>query len=157
LNSGIALTIWLGVTADLVLAKTASMCPWSVGTLLQLAETVIPAGFDVVPSILLVSCSTFSSSFLMNGMTFCMMSRDATPGYPAPDTACIEDTTTVSSPYLSCRGLRDRVRIAVVLLGLATMKPSVCIFRFCSSTITACSGFASGFRSGTYWSILCDD
>src|SRR2546422_6403476 len=47
--------------------------------------------------------------------------------------------------------------MAVVQLGLATMKPSVFILRFCSSTITACSGFTSGFRSGTYWSILCDD
>src|SRR2546425_6294569 len=47
--------------------------------------------------------------------------------------------------------------IAVVQLGLATMKPSVFIRRFCSSIISACSGFTSGLRSGTYWSILCDD
>src|SRR5713226_6807551 len=65
--------------------------------------------------------------------------------------------TTVSSPNLSWRGLRDMVRMAVVQLGLATMKPSVFIRRFCSSTIAACSGFTSGFRSGTYVSILCDD
>src|SRR5436309_13995672 len=79
-NSLIALTISLGVADDRVLANTASMCPWSVGTMLQLAETVMPAGFDSVPSILLVSYSTFSSSFRMKGMTFCMMSNDVTPG-----------------------------------------------------------------------------
>src|SRR2546425_320218 len=35
------------------------------------------------------------------------------------------------------------------------MNPSVFIRRFCSSTIAACSGFTSGFRSGTnFWPII---
>src|SRR3989442_10336916 len=63
----------------------------------------------------------------------------------------------VSSPNLPCRGLRERVKMAVVQLGLATMKPSVFIRRFCSSTIAACSGFTSGFKRGTNGSILCED
>src|SRR2546425_13113221 len=101
--------ISLGVAVDRVLAKIASICPWRVGTLLQLAETVIPAGFVVVPSILLVSVSTFSSSFRMNGMTFCIMSRGAAPGEAAPDTACLGDTMTVSRPHFAWRGFRQSV------------------------------------------------
>src|SRR5712692_2116643 len=113
-----------GVGWDLVFANTASKCPFRVGTLWQLAETLIPAGLPTGPRILFVSCSTFDSSFLMKGMTFWSMSREATPGYPAPETACIDETITVSMPNLSSRGLSDSVRIAVVQFGLATINPS---------------------------------
>src|SRR3989442_6534026 len=59
LNPRITFTISLGVAGDRVLAKTASMCPWSVVTLLQLADNVITAGFDSVASIFMDTCSTF--------------------------------------------------------------------------------------------------
>src|SRR5713101_9473049 len=79
-NSDIDSAASSGEAGDLVLAKTASMCPWIVGTLWQLADMVTVAGLAAVPRILFVSRSTFSSSFLMNGMTFSRMSSDATPG-----------------------------------------------------------------------------
>src|SRR5438094_10632370 len=99
--------ISLGVADDRVLAKTASMCPWSVGTLLQLAETVIPAGFDNVPSILLVSCSTFSSSLRMHGVQFCMMSCYPTRGWRGPDPRSVDRHTTVALRRAARRGLRE--------------------------------------------------
>ncbi len=88
------------------------------------------AGLAAVPRILLVSRSTFSSSFLMNGMTFSRMSSDATPGYPAPEIACMVETMTVSSPKLSWSGFNERLRMAVVQFGFATMNPSHFVRRF---------------------------
>src|SRR5260370_31191345 len=61
-NSDIDSAASSGEAGALVLAKTASMCPWIVGTLWQLADTVTVAGLAAVPRILFVSRSTSKRS-----------------------------------------------------------------------------------------------
>ena len=52
-----------------------------------------------------------------------MMSKLGTPGYPAPDTACMLVTTTVSIPKASANGRRLSVKGTHTQFGLVTMNP----------------------------------
>jgi len=83
-------------------SETLSVCPSITGTLVVCALTTIGCGVTRVPSscprIFCVSLSIFSSSPEIAGTTLPMMSSEATPGYPAPDTACIVVTITDRMP-----------------------------------------------------------
>ena len=58
----------------------------------------------------------------MNGTTLPRMSSEGTPGYPAPDTACIVETITVWRSNARS-GASDIARTTVEQLGLVTMAP----------------------------------
>ena len=76
-----------------------------------------------VPRIFRLSRSIFSSSLPMYGTTFPRISSEGTPGYPAPETACIVETNSFSIPKARCSGTRARTSAAVEQLGLARMAP----------------------------------
>ena len=58
------------------------------------------------PIFSMVQFQAFGSSPPIKGITLSMKSRPETPGYPAPDKACIVTTLTALRPKLSARGLR---------------------------------------------------
>ena len=58
----------------------------------------------------------------MNGTTLPRMSSDGTPGYPAPDTACIVETTTARMPN-GRSGASAIASTTVEQFGLVTMAP----------------------------------
>src|SRR3989441_8755336 len=103
------------------------MCPsttftrWHCALTANLAGVTRPASRE--PRIFRVSRSIFSSSSGMNGTTLSVMSRDATPGYPAPEMACSVVTTTAATPNRSASGARASAIITVEQLGFATMNP----------------------------------
>lgn len=110
-----------------------SVCPSSTGTLLQAAETrkgcsacksndveseVIP------PRIFVNSHSILASSPWMFGTMLSRMSRDETPGYPAPEIACIVVIMTHSrGPKAFSRALRGIETPVVEQFALVTMNP----------------------------------
>ena len=101
------------------------MWPSITATRLVCALTIAGCGVrpPSAPRIFSVSLSIFSSSPLMNGTTLPRMSSEGTPGYPAPDTACIVETTT----RLQCRTARSGASAiastTVEQLGFVTIAP----------------------------------
>ena len=68
----------------------------------------------------------------MNGTTLPKMSSDGTPGYPAPDTACIVDTITAR--MLNGRSGASAIASTMVeQFGFVTMAPLQPFDRRCSS------------------------
>src|SRR5437764_1017948 len=112
-------------TFFLNLTLTHSVCPSSTATRLQCALTlasnksIFPPSSR--PSNLPTSSCNFSSSFLMNGTTFPKMSSEATPGYPAPLTACIVLTNKLSIPNRSSSGFRASTSPIALQFGLVTI------------------------------------
>src|SRR5687767_6112790 len=88
----------------------------------------------------------------MNGTTLPRMSSDGTPGYPAPDTACIVDTITDRT--LNCRSGANAIASTIVeQLGLVTIAPDQHFTRRCSPISARWSALISGMSSGTTGSI----
>src|SRR2546430_4707319 len=77
------------------------------------------------------------------------MSSDATPGYPAPDTACSVVAATASTPKRAASGARASASMTVEQLGLVTMKPAPARAFPRPSSSARCSAFTSGMSSGT--------
>ena len=84
----------------------------------------------------------------MKGTTLPRMSSDGTPGYPAPDTACIVDTTTARRSN-SRRGASARASTTVEQFGFVTIAPGQPRCARCSGTSRRCSALTSGTSSGT--------
>src|SRR3989338_1033721 len=89
-------------------AETHAMWPSITGTLLQCAEISKDSSYailfpSILPRIFLGSSSDFSSSPLINGITLSNISNDETPGWPAPETACIVVMTTFLILNLLCK------------------------------------------------------
>src|SRR3954470_20434098 len=84
----------------------------------------------------------------MKGTTFPTMSMDETPGYPAPETACIVETRTERMPKRD-RGARAMVRTIVEQFGLVTIAPFQPRALRCSAMEARCPGLTSGTRRGT--------
>src|SRR6266542_2183092 len=107
------------------------VCPCSTGTRFVCALTRIAAGttspFAYRPRSLHISRSTFGSSSAMKGMTLPIMSSDATPGYPAPDTACSAVTISVSTTNFWWSGARASAAIVAAQFALVTM--ALCLLR----------------------------
>ncbi len=57
----------------------------------------------------------------MYGMTLSVASSEGTPGYPAPESACIVVTTTLVTPNRRCSGASASTTITAEQLGLVTM------------------------------------
>src|SRR3972149_4997243 len=51
-------------------------------------------------------------------MTLPMISSEATPGYPAPETACMVETNSRSTPKARCSGARASARTAGGAVGV---------------------------------------
>ena len=157
-NSAHAATICSRVALLRSLMLTHSVCPSSTATRLQCALTfasssaTLPPTSD--PSSLPTSSSSFSSSFLMNGTTLPRMSSEATPGYPAPLTACIVVTNRLSMPNRSSNGFNTSTNPIALQFGLVTMYPPGKPLtegrrQLCRSIIARWSAFTSGTTSGT--------
>jgi hypothetical protein len=67
----------------------------------------------------------FNFFFLVGdvGITLSMMSRLATPGYPAPERACIVTTCTFSIPKAASSGASAKTSAIVEQLGFVMMYP----------------------------------
>src|SRR6266852_6115914 len=107
--------------------ETDSVWPSSTATRLHCALILkgagrIPAPFNV-PRSLCVSSSIFSSSFAMYGITLPRMSSEATPGYPAPLTACMVTAITVSRPKACSSGANASTSPIAEQFGLVTTNP----------------------------------
>ena len=89
----------------------------------------------------------------MNGTTFPRMSSDATPGYPAPLTACIVLTKIASTPNRSTSGFSAITSPIAEQFGFVTMYPPDSFRHVWFSTSARCSAFTSGITSGTDGSI----
>src|SRR3989442_1100952 len=78
---------------------------------------------DIDPRIFFASRRIFSSSLSMKGTTFAVMSRDGTPGYPAPESAWYVATCTSVRSSASARGFSGRARPVIEQFGFVTTKP----------------------------------
>ena len=70
----------------------------------------------------------------MYGTTFAVASMDATPGYPAPERACMVVTSTRVMPN-GFMGPSAMVSATVEQFGLVTISPFQPRLRCCSGTI----------------------
>src|SRR5579871_5992266 len=131
---------------------TVTVCPSTTGTRLQCALT-----FDArsstewpvkSPRIFCVSCSIFSSSPPMNGITLALMSMEGTPGYPAPEIACMVVTITRRMPN-GFSAASAITRTMVEQLGLVTIAPPHPRCWRCCGMSFKCDALISGTRSGT--------
>src|SRR6266849_2558445 len=77
------------------------------------------------------------------------MSSDATPGYPAPLTACMVTAITVSIPKRLCSGARARTSPIAEQFELVTTKPPDLRFQDWQSISLRWSGLTSGMTRGT--------
>src|SRR5262252_8786869 len=77
------------------------------------------------------------------------MSNEATPGYPAPLTACIVVTNNDSTPNLSCNGANATTSPIAEQFGLVTIYPPDFLRQHCCSISARWSGLTSGITSGT--------
>src|SRR5438034_4641834 len=111
---------------------------------------------DQRPRSFLASRRIFSSSWSMNGSTFPSMSKEGTPGSPAPERAWYVGTWTRSKSKASTRGLRASTSPVTEQFGFVTMKPPRSKVG-CRSTRAMCSAFTSGRSSGTSSSMRWDD
>ncbi len=91
----------------------------------------------------------------MNGMTLSIASSDGTPGYPAPETACIVVTTARSMPKVLWRGAAASANVIAEQLPLVTIEPDQPRFFRCTSSAAAWSGLTSAMISGTSASSRC--
>src|SRR5439155_1591636 len=107
--------------------RTEAMWPSVTFTRLHCALTRISAPLIALsptrPRIFKVSLSIFSSSPPMYGSTLSLISIDATPGYPAPEIACIVVATHDSTPKLACSGASAIAITMVEQFGFVTMNP----------------------------------
>src|SRR5437773_1727679 len=139
--------------------RMAAMWPSTTGTRWHWALTGNSAGRtrasppSTRPRILRVSRSIFSSSFAMYGTTLSVMSSEATPGYPAPEIACIVVMTTASTPKRACNGASASAIMIVEQLGLVPLNPRPGR----RASIARCPALTSGISSGTSSSIRWDD
>src|SRR6202453_4215835 len=135
------------------LILTHSVCPSSTATRLQCALTfassISTPSPATRPSSFPTSSCSFSSSFLMNGTTFPRMSNEATPGYPAPLTACIVETNRLSIPNRSSSGFSASTSPIAQQFGLVTINPPESFRQLCPSIIARWSAFTSGTTRGT--------
>src|ERR1700686_2569138 len=81
------------------------------------------------------------------------MSSDATPGYPAPLTACMVTAITVSSSNLLCRGASASTNPIAEQLELVTTKPLDLRRQDWHSINLMWSGLTSGITNGTSFAI----
>src|SRR5208282_3684498 len=77
------------------------------------------------------------------------MSSEATPGYPAPLTACIVTAITVSSVKARCNGARASTSPMAEQLGLVTTYPPDLERQDCLSIKRMWSPLTSGITRGT--------
>src|ERR1039457_3887270 len=77
------------------------------------------------------------------------MSREATPGYPAPLTACIVTAITVSSVKARCNGASASTKPIAEQLGLVTTNPPDWLRQDCLSINRMWSPLTSGITRGT--------
>src|ERR1700757_4770360 len=77
------------------------------------------------------------------------MSKEATPGYPAPLTACIVTAITVSRPNRCSNGARASTRPIAEQLGLVTTNPPDFRRQVWHSSSLMCPPLTSGITSGT--------
>ena len=78
--------------------------PSTTGTRVQVEDTTAYCAFSIFPSftvprIFRHSFSDFSSSPPINGTMLSIISKDGTPGYPAPDVACNVVTIILFTGY----------------------------------------------------------
>src|SRR5689334_24665921 len=88
----------------------------------------------------------------MYGTTLPTISMEATPGYPAPETACIVETITDLMPNRT-KGARAMVKTMVEQFGLVTIAPCQPRFFRWTGMTERCPGLISGTSSGTSASI----
>src|SRR5215469_10049222 len=77
------------------------------------------------------------------------MSSDATPGYPAPLTACIVTAITVSSPKRCSNGASASTSPIAEQFGLVTTNPPDFFRHACVSISLTWQALTSGITSGT--------
>ena len=124
-----------------------------------MAETAKPPGSTespiVRPRILRVSRSIFTPSSGISGTTFPRMSSEGTPGYPAPETACIVVTKTCSRPKLSMSGASAIARKIVEQFAFVTMAPvqprRLCWCGTSERDAALISGMTRGTSSSMRW------
>src|SRR5699024_7893441 len=101
----------------------------AVAWMLKLLKLILSPSSE--PSIFLDSVCTLSSSPGINGTILLRISRLDTPGYPAPETDCMEVTTRDSIPKASCKGLSDMVNGTETQFGLLTIHPLPSLLKDC--------------------------
>jgi hypothetical protein len=108
--------------------STETVTVWPSTTATRLQWALMRAGSGSMwsprnsPRIFCVSCSIFSSSLPMKGITLPTMSMEGTPGYPAPEMACMVVATILVMP--NClSGASPMVRTMVEQFGLVTILP----------------------------------
>ena len=69
----------------------------------------------------------------MNGMTLALISIDGTPGYPAPEIACMVVVITCVMPN-GLRGAKPITKETVAQFGLVTICPFHGRWRCCKGT-----------------------
>src|ERR1700752_3184411 len=89
----------------------------------------------------------------MCGRTLSRISSEATPGYPAPDSACNVVATTEETPNDACNGASARASMIVEQFGLGTMNPTDSYRWRCRVSKSRCWWLTSGNNSGTSSSI----
>src|ERR1700722_449128 len=77
------------------------------------------------------------------------MSNEATPGYPAPLTACMVTAITVSRPNALSRGASANTNPIAEQFGLVTTNPPDFLRQAWHSSNLMCSWLTSGITSGT--------
>src|SRR5580658_2459877 len=77
------------------------------------------------------------------------MSSEATPGYPAPLTACMVTAVTASSVNARCKGASASTSPIAEQLGLVTANPPDLARQDCLSISRMWSALTSGITSGT--------
>jgi hypothetical protein len=85
----------------------------------------------------------------MYGITLPRMSNDGTPGYPAPETACIVVMKICSMPNAACSGASAIAAPVAAQLALVTIAPRHPRRARCVSNAARCDALTSGITSGT--------
>lgn len=136
--------------------------PSNTGTRLQAADifrfdwfSKAVASVFTVPSIFCASVSSLSSSPDMKGTTLSIISILLTPGYPAPEIACIVTTETWSTgPNCAWMAANGMTMPMTAQLELQTRKPFSCPLIFCWCGIRSrCWRLTVGTTSGTSGSL----